>query len=217
MAEAAAKLARWRLVALFAAVIFAGSAVAAPLNLQTEQQSDFFTFFHLTPAGAPSAIAGGQAWHSFRPSGPAFHDLVEVDILAGADGAISAARIAVDRSFIDSPSNGVFARDIAKSFLSWSIRNPSPQIANLIANLADLSGTGGTVIMRGTPSPPPPDATGLYNVYLGHAPRATLTDGGVTLAFTNFPGTLPADRAFAAETAPAGGDKAGWLRIDVDL
>jgi hypothetical protein len=108
------------------------------------------------------AAAGAQTWQSFRSSGPSFHSLVEVDVLTDQDGTIRAARIGLDRSFINDPGSGVFARDIAKSFLGWSVRDPSPQIASLIANLADLSGAGATVIMRGSATPPPPDKTGLY-------------------------------------------------------
>jgi hypothetical protein len=215
---AAGKLAIWLFTATFAVCQFGRPAMSAPLNLQTEQKSDFFSFFHLIPDGSPVAIAGAQSWQSFRPSGPSFHNLVEVDILTDKDGTIREARIGLDRSFINDPRNGVFARDIAKSFLTWSVRDPSPQTVSLIANLADLSGAGSTVIVRDSAAPPPPDATGLYGVYLGPAPHATFTDGGVTLAFTNFPGVLASasmieDKPISPGTA--GGP--GWLRIDAQF
>lgn len=187
-----------------------------PLHLKTEQGSDFFTFFHLAEVGVPTAVGASQAWHSFRPSGPAFHDLVELDVLAAADGTIGAASLGLDRSFIDDPRNGIFARDIVKSFLTWTDRKPSPQLSSLIANLADLSSSGGTVIiMQGTaPTPRPPDATGGYGVYLGRDRHAAFADDGIRLAFTNFPGALPAKGMFQAVAGP---DEPGrkWLRIDV--
>jgi hypothetical protein len=216
-------LARWKsatrlLVAALANCILSVSAMSAPLILQNELGSDFFRFFHLEPTGTTAAAGGSLTWHSFRPSGPAFHSLVEVDVLAGGDGAISAASIGLERSFINDPRNAVFARDIAKSFLAWTIRSPSLPIGNLIANIADLSRAGGTVIMRGPhPRPPPPDTTGAYDVYRGRAQRASIADAGLTLTFTNFPGTLPSARIFAADAASrqAAGNAAGWLRIDV--
>jgi hypothetical protein len=192
--------------------------MAVPLNLQTEQKSDFFSFFHLIPDGSPVAAVGAQTWQSFRPSGPRFHSLVEVDVLTERDGTIRAARIGLDRSFINDPGRGVFARDIAKSFLDWSVRDPSPQIAGLIANVADLSGAGGTVVMRGSATPPPPDKTGLYVVYLGNEPQATLTDNGVTLTFTNLPGALTSASMIADKPAsPATASGRGWLRIDAQF
>ncbi len=189
-----------------------------PLNLKAEQASEFFTWFHLAPVGTPIVVGASQAWHSFRPTGSAFQALVEVDILSEADGKIDAASMGLERSFIDSPSNGVFARDISKSFLTWTVRKPSPQIANLIANLADLSTAGSTILMHGpAPQPPPPDTTGGYGVYLGRDQHASFADNGVTLAFTNFPGSLPSERVFEAAgghgVTSAGGS--GWLRIDV--
>lgn len=188
-----------------------------PLNLKTEQGSEFFTWFHLAPVGTPTGVGSG-AWHGFRPTGSAFQALVEVDVLSEADGKIDAAFLGLGRAFIDSPSNGVFARDISKSFLAWTVREPSPQVANLIANLADLSSAGTTILMHGpAPQPPPPDTTGGYGVYLGRDQHASFADNGVTLAFTNFPGALPSERVFEPTggqgATPAGGS--GWLRIDV--
>jgi hypothetical protein len=195
-----------------------GQAASMPHNLKTEQSSEFFTWFHLAPVGTPTAVGDSQAWHSFRPTGSAFQALVQVDVLSEADGKIDAVSIGLERSFIDSLSNGVFARDIAKSFLAWTVRNPSPQIGNLIANLADLSSARTTIIMHGpAPTPQPPDTTGGYRVFLGHDQHASFADDGVTLAFTNFPGSLPSERMFE----PAGDQRAtlaggsGWLRIDV--
>jgi hypothetical protein len=215
------KLARWKpATSLLAAVlincIFGLSAMSAPLKLQNELHSDLFGFFHLEPTG--TTAAGAQTWHSYRPSGPAFHAQVEVDVLAGADGAIGAASIGLDRAFINDSRNAVFARDIAKSFLAWAIRKPSPPVGNLIANIADLSAAGGTIIMHSpAPRPPPPDRTGGYAVYLGRAQRAHIADAGMKLDFANFSGALPSARIFetAAETAEVTGSGAAWLRIDV--
>lgn len=188
-----------------------------PLNLKAEQGSDFFTFFHLAEAGAPIVIGASQAWHSFRPSGPAFHDLVELDVLAKADGTIGAASLGVDRSFIDDPNNGIFARDLVKSFLAWTDRTPSVQLKDLIANIADLSGARRTIFIRGDPPPPPPlDATGAYDVYRGRSQRAAFTDNSLSFTFANFPGALPSQGMFQAL---AGQDQTkpgrGWLRLDV--
>lgn len=214
------KRATWFIATLASCIAFASAhadngtpATPMPLNLQTEQGSDFFTFFNLEPVGAPISAGGSQAWHSFRPSGAVFRKLVELDVLTAANGTIVAAYLGLDRSFIDNPGNGIFARDIAKSFLTWAVGKPSPQIGNLIANLADPAAAGTVVIMSGpAPAPPPSDTTGGYGVYLGREQRASFADGGVTFAFTNFPGTLPTERAFEAAAGQTG---SGWLRIDV--
>jgi hypothetical protein len=193
----------------------AAPATSMPLNLKTEQGSDFFTFFHLTETGAPVAGAASEAWHSFRPSGPAFHDLVELDVLAKPDGTIDAVSLGMDRSFIDDPTNGIFARDLAKSFLAWVDRTPSPQLNGLIANLADLSASGGRILMRGpAPPPPPADATGGYDAYLGRAPRAAFSDGAISFTFANFPGALPPAAIFQAGQEPTKPGP-GWFRLDV--
>jgi len=195
----------------------AGEQVTSmPLNLESERGSEFFTWFHLAPVGTPIAVDGSQAWHSFRPTGSAFQALVEVDVLSEADGKIEGASLGLDRSFIDDPRNGVFARDIAKSFMAWAVRKPSPAVSILIANIDDLSSAGTTVIMRGpAPEPPPPDTTGGYRIYLGREQRASFADNGVTLAFTNFPGRLPAERMFEAAGDQGSKPGSGWLRIDV--
>jgi len=187
-----------------------------PLNLKAEQGSDFFTFFHLSEAGVP-ANAAPSAWHAFRPSGPAFHDLVELDVLTSPDGTIGAAYLGLDRAFVDDPQNGVFARDIVKSFLAWMDRKPSPRLGSLIANLADLSNSGTVILMRGAPpAPPPPDGTGTYGVYLGRDQSARFSDDAIELALTNFPGKLPREglfQAVAGQERPTPGP--AWLRIDV--
>ncbi|HLH12850.1 MAG TPA: hypothetical protein VKV77_13365 [Methylovirgula sp.] len=185
-----------------------------PLNLAAEQRSEFFTWFHLVPMEPAATAEGAQAWHRFRPSGPAFHGLAELDILAAADGTIRAASLGLDRSFIDDRRNGVFARDIAKSFLAWALRNPSPQISALIANLDDLS--GGLVIMRGPPpAPPPPDRTGGYNVYLGKAENVSFEEDGVTIDFANLPGPLPSGPLFAPSPSSENRSSGRWLKIDL--
>lgn len=189
-----------------------------PRNLKAEQDSDFFTFFHLSEVGVPAADTA-RAWHAFRPSGPAFHDLVELDVFTSPDGTIGATYLGLDRAFVDDSRNGVFARDIVKSFLAWIDRKPSPRLGSLIANLSDFSNSRGTVIlMRGpAPPPPPPDGTGTYGVYLGRDQSAKFTDDAIDLAFTNFPGKLPRQGIFQAVAASQDRTKPGpaWLRIDV--
>lgn len=193
----------------------AAPTMPTPLNLKIEQNSDFFRFFHLVEVGAPTPLGASQAWHSFRPDGLAFHALVELDVLANGDGTIGAASFGIDRSFIDDPRNGVFARDIVKSFLIWTDRSPSDELKSLISNLADLSHSGTMIIMRGAAPPsPPPDATGAYAVYLGHSQRAAFTDNGISFTVSNFPGALPAHGMFEPVTAQDQ-TKPDWLRLDV--
>ena len=54
---------------------------------------------------------------AFKPSGEKFHPLVTVKVTTDGAGRILALEMALARSFIDSPRDGIYARDIAKSFL----------------------------------------------------------------------------------------------------
>jgi hypothetical protein len=130
-----------RLALIVALLAFAAPAPARAAGLigsdlaEARKTSDFFTFFHLTPT-APADAHGVTA---FRPSGPEFRDLVLVTATTDKQGRITAMTLMIRRSFIDDPVNGVFARDIAKSFLGDA---PSPADAALLKPLIDAIQSG---------------------------------------------------------------------------
>ncbi len=85
-------------------------------NLTTLRNSDFFQWFSLEP----EASSDGPA-KMFRPSGPAFHDLVALEVLTSKDETLRELRLSIVRSFIDDRRNGAFALDITKSFLRGAL------------------------------------------------------------------------------------------------
>jgi hypothetical protein len=93
-------------------------------RLANAQQSGFFTWFCLCAVGADEplpepAVEPARTAQRFRPSGPRFHELVELAIDPNESACITAASLSIARSFIENPANRPFARDIAKSFLYW--------------------------------------------------------------------------------------------------
>jgi hypothetical protein len=109
--------------------------IGADLN-KVQRTRDFFIFFHLVPTGPANA----QGVTTFRPSGERFHDLVWLSVTTDRDARITAMTLMIRRSFIDDPKNGIFARDIVKSF----IRDAPPKAdANQLEALAHDIQPGG--------------------------------------------------------------------------
>lgn len=137
-------------------------------TIEQAQKTDFFQFFHLEQTG--KSKQGDATIITFQPSGEKFHELVRVNMtLSGKEGLI-AAELVLRRSFVESGSDGIFARDIAKSFLNAGV-NPKDQdrIAGLTSEIDQLVGTQSAVLVspnavKPAPSGPPSDG---YLVYLG--------------------------------------------------
>jgi hypothetical protein len=156
-------------------------------KLADEQQSEFFTWFSLEPDGEPVQSAV-RTTHTFRPSGPAFHSLVRLDIVTTAKTeAIGEVRLWVARPFIDG-SSGAFARDIVASFLSWALKNESARAKDvLIANIGNMRAANQRVIMRADAAPPEPadDTTGGYAVFMGQRDKANIAVGRMLVEAEN--------------------------------
>ena len=94
-------------------------------TLADAKASGFFQWFHLVAVGDSSMIrdgetdAPGDERHRFRPSGPRFHPLVELELGVLGSGRITTACLQIDRAFIANAAIRPFARDITKSFLQW--------------------------------------------------------------------------------------------------
>jgi hypothetical protein len=192
-----------------------GVRTAPPRVLDAERAGHFFSWFSLTPSGAPESADAGRAWQEFRPSNPVFARLVALAVLTDRAGCIVEASLGLDRTFLDGRQQSASARDIAKSFLYWALpEDEQAHVAAFLANVADLTAGGATVIMRGPRTPPPADRSGGYEVFLGRGGRITLRAGAVNIGLTNFDGALPAGGIQREGTlAPDGGPR--WLRIDV--
>src|SRR5580658_3992168 len=111
---------------LFMAVLPGLLAGAAPGSfsgfgntLDNAKKTDFFQFFHLEQTGE-SAVKDGKII-VFQPSGEKFHDLVRVYMTVDSKALIQGVELELSRSSVDSPSDGIYARDIAKSFLQAAV------------------------------------------------------------------------------------------------
>lgn len=96
------------------AAVPAGGFVNQPLA--EAEKSGFFNWFNLAETAREPAGAG-LTKIDFRPTGPTFHDLALVQVTVDLNASVVRIDLVLKRSFIESPGNGIFARDIAKSFI----------------------------------------------------------------------------------------------------
>jgi peptidoglycan hydrolase-like protein with peptidoglycan-binding domain len=203
------------------ALFVAAPALAA--TLEAERKSELFTFFQLEPSCQPTPADEGRTWHCFRPSGAKFEPLAELVVLTDDTGRIVGLRLGLARMFVDHATDGVFARDLAKGFLSWAIANPVPdEAAGLIRNIADFSSAGASIDLRDPQrGRPRPDGTGGYDVYLGRSDRVDILLPHARVTLTNVAGPLPSSRTFAVDARANTveltklGRTSSWLAIDV--
>lgn len=132
------------------------------------KDSDFFTWFHLEETG-PAREEGERKILEFKPSGEAFRDLVSINVVTNGEGRIQEMHLALARSFIDDATNGIFARDIAKSLLRAAVpRENQPDIEDLTNEIEFLFSSGRAVITAQQDLPKLPDQPSVgYQVFLG--------------------------------------------------
>jgi hypothetical protein len=137
-------------------------------TLEAAKQADFFKFFGLVEDGR-RAEERGLAVVSFRPRSEKFRELVRLVVKVNADDSIREMELTLERSFVDDAANGVFARDIAKSFLRAAVPVADAPRVNDLANEIEFPGEmKGYKIMRARPDPKlPAQPTKGYQVYTG--------------------------------------------------
>jgi hypothetical protein len=208
-----------------------GSGPSPPARtLAAERKGHFFTWFHLDPLGDPVPAASGRTWHCFRPDGAAFRAFVELDVLIDASGRILQSRLGLDRAFADHPRNGIFARDLVKSYLQWGLAEAAGSEARtLIENIGHPAAAGVPVLIRSDSVPPTPgeDTTGGYLAYLGRRASAEAVFGNSKLTIANLNGSFPERQIFAADIgtdistdaprphAHQAAQRPSWLRLDI--
>jgi len=84
-------------------------------RLEDAQQSEFFRWFHLVETKRSRDRDGGVVV-SFRPEGPKFYRSVRLAVTVDREEQIVALYLILSQLFVDG-REGIFARDIAKSFL----------------------------------------------------------------------------------------------------
>ena len=137
-------------------------------TLEATQQTDFFKFFALAEDG-PRAQEKGLTVVSFRPRGGKFRELVKLTVKVTAEDSIREMELTLERSFVDDATNGIFARDIAKSFLREAVPGADgPRINDLANEIEFPREMKGYKIMRARPDPKLPEQpTKGYQVYAG--------------------------------------------------
>jgi hypothetical protein len=177
------------------AILLAPLGLAAPLaaanfgnfgeGLDQAKQTEFFQWFNLEQTDLTRT--GGNAVVSFKPSGKKFHYLVTVKVTTEAGGRILSVEMALARSFIDDPQDGIFARDIAKSFLQTALPAPRDrEMSDLINEIEHQGASTMTIIKRGGHEPKLPEKpTPGYLTYLGNQPSYEHRLPGLLLRLEN--------------------------------
>lgn len=164
---------------------FAGGFLGEPIA-QVER-SGFFGWFSLEKT-AERPGAGGTRIITFQPSGAKFHDLARVEATLGRDQRIVEIDLVLARSFVESSSDGIFANDIAKSFLRAAVPDSD---AGAVADLADeieASATTDRPLLEGPHAPVtrPTEPSPGFLVFLGRRDSYQLTLSTASLALGNF-------------------------------
>lgn len=136
-------------------------------TLDSAKKTDFFTFFHLEQTEETPTKDGKTIL--FQPSGEKFRSVVHVYMTVDSKAQIQGAELDLSRAFVDSTSDGIFARDIAKSFLQTAVdQKDLESVDSLIKEIGQLLGTDRPVIASpdGAQKPGGPPSKG-YRVYLG--------------------------------------------------
>jgi len=114
-------------------------------NVEQARKTEFFRWFHLEETGRMGSVV------HFKPSAEKFRSLVTVSLSLDSRQRLIGAELVLSRSFIDSGRDGLFARDIAKSFLRVVTSQEERQaIGGLIGEIEQPPGNlSTTLIVRG--------------------------------------------------------------------
>jgi hypothetical protein len=142
-------------------------------TLDSALKTDLFTWFHFEQASVEKDAEGRDVFR-FKPSGSKFHDLAMLTITCDAARKLVSAEVLIKRSFVDDQANGVFAADLANSFLRQATSmNDLTVIAPLITEIEETGFHGRTVIRAagtGVQRPRPNSPSGGSLVYAGKQP-----------------------------------------------
>lgn len=182
-------------------------------DLTAAAASDFFTWFHLQLAEPPRDIGAGHHWHSYRPSGSKFHNLVTLNIETDPLHCINRATLCLDRAFIEHTKDGAFARDIAKSFLGWVLPEVDRlQVTSVIDEIGDIRAGVMPVLRRADAHLPdlPRFPSPAYRTFLGYQGDVDLD---LTLANLRFVNLNWRRRPLDVATPPGYDAETMWIRL----
>jgi hypothetical protein len=182
----------WRsLTLLLTTLVVHGSASGAAFGqlggrLDQARETEFFRWFHLEQTEVKQA--GGQKVVAFKPGGGKFRALVTLNVTTDGRDRLQALDLVLARAFVDDPRDGVFARDMVKSFLLAVFGDSGDQgLQDLIHEIQYPMFQGPGVISRTPPADLklPPAPTPCYQAYLGRQPACTLDQAGHSLRLEN--------------------------------
>lgn len=102
-------------------------------NIKQAKETDFFRWFSLTETGS-AKDENGRKVVTFRPESEKFHGLVSLDVVLHEDGTIAVVHLSLARAFVEDEIDGIFARDIAKSFIRAAIPVADESSVTAVAN-----------------------------------------------------------------------------------
>jgi hypothetical protein len=171
----------WPLVSLFVApLVLTGSAVGASFGqlggrLEQARETNFFRWFNLQENAQQRN--GAQTVITFKPGGQKFRHQVTLLVTTDPQDHIQVLELVLARAFVDNPRDGIFARDLAKSFLQAAVSDRSSQgLRDLINEIQYPMFHGPPVISRTAPEDIklPAAPTPCYQVYLNRQTACTL-------------------------------------------
>ena len=199
-------------------------------TLAQAQQGGFFRWFHLSQVDESDHVdrigypMESTRCHRFRPSGPSFHHLVELELDVDGDSRIEVACLGIDRAFIEKVSIRPFARDIVKSFLTWILPPAAADILGPeIKRIGEFCDGESTVIVHASSVKPSwrpwwskRSDDSAADAFMGISARAVRTIGKNRIVFENLTEPLPHGVALSRPeiccAVPNQADDA-WLRI----
>jgi hypothetical protein len=134
-----------------------GWPAVAPLSptlggtLAAAQESDFFGFFHWTQASREPTADGGSDVTFKPPAESMFPDVVVLHLALDRGEAIHAMKLRVARGFIDG-EQGIFARDVVKSFLRAAVPAGEEPAIDALATEIEVRGLDPDAVLPPTPS-----------------------------------------------------------------
>jgi hypothetical protein len=157
-------------------------------SIESAKKTDFFRWFSLVRVGSARDALGREVIE-FQPEGEKFRKFVSFKLTCDSAGQLLAAELTLDREFINSPENGIFAADIAKSFLLDAIpKRDLPKVKTLAAEIqiGSYRSSGKPVILRADTTPQlPKDASPGYHTYRDLRQQWQLPLKGMQLSLEN--------------------------------
>jgi hypothetical protein len=150
------------------AAVLAGGLLNHPLA--EVEKSGFFNWFNLAET-ARQPVGADLMKIDFRPTGPKFHDFALAQVTVDSNSSMVRFDLVLKRSFINSPGDGIFARDIAKSFILDA--PPQAEDESYLQTLADeiqyKATSSHAVIVGPNFKPPklPEPPTAAYLTFIG--------------------------------------------------